>query len=538
MNSIQQGANREHPVQPELTLEADSRQEEVSRGASTPPYVFQRLPTHGVPEAAAREWARADAAGYAALTDPDQREVSLAMIALNRHGNAHYADALLESSEVLHEAARTEGINWLRERTNLLPADVGQDRQSDENEPVGQALPLAPAEGSALSAAHEANIPAQAQAQVEKNARLGDPSSFDMPETLRKRYLIADDKFYFRDDEKTLAFVDKGKKLQTELNDPEVARSMVALALAKNWSTIKIRGSAEFKREAWLAAVQQGMEVEGYRPTKLDKARLEEWREMQPRAVPNEIEQGAHREHAKSEAEPAPNDTNDSEAREQAKRATPHAPTPNKEDTLDRDNLSKQQRQAIETLEAILRGRGDSETAIAMAVDLAAERFVQPRVYAGKIIDHGPAPYEHKKDNEESYYLTLQTKAGERTVWGVDLPRALEDGNAGRGDEIVLAFQGKKAVTVMTPQRDADGKLTGKKIEITADRNSWDAQKLETLRQDVSKRLRTEAAAAEKAQRRQPVVNVYDARSEATQVATKSARKPREPDRNAPAPSR
>ena len=140
--------------------------------------------------------------------------------------------------------------------------------------------------------------------------------------------------------------------------------------------------------------------------------------------------------------------------------------------------------------------------------------------------------------NEESYYVTLKTRAGERTVWGVDLPRALEEGQAGRGDEIVLAFQGKKLVTVKAPERDPDGKLTGKKIEITAERNSWDAQKLDVLRADVGQRLRKEALLAEKAQRRQPVVKVYDMQVDTKQSTSKSKRKQLNPDRKEPAPTR
>ena len=50
---------------------------------------------------------------------------------------------------------------------------------------------------------------------------------------------------------------------------------------------------------------------------------------------------------------------------------------------------------------------------------------------AGKVVEHGKAPYEHNKDNRESYYVTLENADGEKsTTWGVDLERAMEESKA------------------------------------------------------------------------------------------------------------
>jgi len=120
-------------------------------------------------------------------------------------------------------------------------------------------------------------------------------------------------------------------------------------------------------------------------------------------------------------------------------------------------------------------------------------------------------------------------------VWGVDLPRALGVDDAKPGDEVVLAYQGKKYVTVKTAERDPTGKLTGKTIDITAERNTWDARKLDTLRSDVSERLRDEAALADKAQHRQPVVKVYDVKAPAPANHARTQTNQRDPERGHPA---
>jgi len=61
---------------------------------------------------------------------------------------------------------------------------------------------------------------------------------------------------------------------------------MIELAKAKHWSKIKISGTDEFKKEVWLAASMQGLEVEGYTPSAQDVALLEDTK----RRIQNKIE--------------------------------------------------------------------------------------------------------------------------------------------------------------------------------------------------------------------------------------------------------
>nr|WP_064250727.1 Ti-type conjugative transfer relaxase TraA [Rhizobium leguminosarum]OAP88871.1 conjugal transfer protein TraA [Rhizobium leguminosarum] len=94
------------------------------------------------------------------------------------------------------------------------------------------------------------------------------------------------------------------------------------------------------------------------------------------------------------------------------------------------------------------------------------EEFAQRR--GGVLIAHGEAPYEHKSDNRNSYYVTLSFADGqERTVWGVDLARAMDASDAKIGDRIGLKHVGSQRVTL------PDG--------TEVDRNSWKVVPIQEL---------------------------------------------------------
>lgn len=79
---------------------------------------------------------------------------------------------------------------------------------------------------------------------------------------------------------------------------------------------------------------------------------------------------------------------------------------------------------------------------------------------AGRLVDHGVAPYEHNRQARENYFVTLENDKGERhTVWGVDLKRAMRDASPKIGDRILLQHDGATPVTL------PDG--------TKAERNTW-----------------------------------------------------------------
>jgi len=87
-----------------------------------------------------------------------------------------------------------------------------------------------------------------------------------------------------------------------------------------------------------------------------------------------------------------------------------------------------------------------------------ADDFTDRR--AGRLVEHGEAPYENDPQNRPSYFATLENDKGDRrTLWGVDLARAIEASGPKIGDRIGLEHGGSETV------RLPDG--------TTAERNTW-----------------------------------------------------------------
>jgi hypothetical protein len=93
-----------------------------------------------------------------------------------------------------------------------------------------------------------------------------------VPEGVARRFVKVDEQYYFPD--KTPAFVDRGNQLATRGAHPEVVRSLVEIAKARGWDNITVKGTEEFRRSTWMEAAQNGMKVEGYKPTAYDLAAM------------------------------------------------------------------------------------------------------------------------------------------------------------------------------------------------------------------------------------------------------------------------
>jgi hypothetical protein len=102
----------------------------------------------------------------------------------------------------------------------------------------------------------------------------------DVPEALRRRYFL-DERggpglgFYADARIATPAFRDQGARLTAKRSDPNAIRDMIAIAQHRGWTAVMVRGEADFRREAWLAATAIGIEARGYRPTERDRQELE-----------------------------------------------------------------------------------------------------------------------------------------------------------------------------------------------------------------------------------------------------------------------
>ena len=78
------------------------------------------------------------------------------------------------------------------------------------------------------------------------------PGTDPVPESVRRRFVQVRNKYYFPDGAR--AFTDRGNRLTTPSENTEVVRSLIAIAKAREWNEITVRGTERFRKEAWFAA--------------------------------------------------------------------------------------------------------------------------------------------------------------------------------------------------------------------------------------------------------------------------------------------
>ena len=96
---------------------------------------------------------------------------------------------------------------------------------------------------------------------------------YETPKGLADRYIRMEGKYLDFKNHQTVMFEDKGKKLNTAQSNPQIIADMLDTAQAKNWDSIKISGSLEFKQQVWLEAELRGIKTTGYKPTEEDIAK-------------------------------------------------------------------------------------------------------------------------------------------------------------------------------------------------------------------------------------------------------------------------
>ena len=96
---------------------------------------------------------------------------------------------------------------------------------------------------------------------------------YETPKGLADRYIRMEGKYLDFKNHQTVMFEDKGKKLNTAQSNPQIIADMLDTAQAKNWDSIKISGSLEFKQQVWLEAELRGIKTTGYKPTQEDIAK-------------------------------------------------------------------------------------------------------------------------------------------------------------------------------------------------------------------------------------------------------------------------
>lgn len=94
------------------------------------------------------------------------------------------------------------------------------------------------------------------------------------PEAVRRRYYTQDkgaERRYFDDYQgRSLAFRAGAERVSSKREDLNTIRAMLDVAEARGWREVSLKGTATFRREAWIEAAARGLQAQGHRATNLD----------------------------------------------------------------------------------------------------------------------------------------------------------------------------------------------------------------------------------------------------------------------------
>ena len=187
------------------------------------------------------------------------------------------------------------GSEWQRRPVVMQAQEATPDTaQAQQAKPAPEMTKADSTKSPARAAKIDAPMSTAAITAAERAARI------TLLETaLQERYIIkraplsvgdvtiGQTEYRFRGDSSRVAFTESTFRLATDTNSPSVARSMVDVAQARNWSALRVTGHEDFKRLVWLEASVRGVKAIGYEPNAADLDVLR--REREARQV-NRIE--------------------------------------------------------------------------------------------------------------------------------------------------------------------------------------------------------------------------------------------------------
>jgi putative DNA primase/helicase len=413
------------------------------------------VPRDALTEAEASQAVKNDVALFRTIQDQAERHAAAIAIGHNAEGQAAYKAELSKQPEIKEEVDAAYGVEAERraaldnQEVNSIEADVGQVREAES-------LDAEVRRNVARMWANVTNEKTSATAKEAQNEReaggnqIQDDDIFSdraekhtyvpvVPKDVEDAYIRVGTKYHYSSKPDLQAFEDKGNKLETKSNSERVAGDLVKIAHARGWGDIKVRGTDEFKRQVWLEASIQGIGVTGYKPTEADRAALEKKQRETPS---NAIERDD---------------------------LTKTKPGPQKTASVDSGRPDREEIEARPTVSPLPEKTPSTTAAL-----------------AGVLLEHGKAKFNFDKDEKDSYFVKYRDGKGEeKTVWGIDLERAVKESKAEVGQRIELENKGKKPVTVDATVRDHSGKVVGTAPKITH-RNEWEV-KADALRNESAK---------------------------------------------------
>lgn len=247
-----------------------------------------------------------------------------------------------------------------------------------------------------------------------------------VPDAIARRYLRVDNRYFFPD--RALAFIDDGGRIRVHTENREVLHGVVAIAEARGWQVIELRGTDAFRQGMWREAAMRGMAVLGYKPTQAEILQVQ--RALRGWQPSHETGRGS---------------TLGPPDRERPGTAAPE------------DHSDRHPTQALQ--------------------DDRSPRKVPRSPVRGMFVAAAAAPYAFDPAQRMSFYVMVRTEVGDRTIWGTDLERALAESSSQPriGDQVVLTHLGTRPVDVRVAARNAEGELVGER-KIVAQRARWSVE--------------------------------------------------------------
>lgn len=211
---------------------------------------------------------------------------SRALIGARSAASAGERGAATAQSDV--ETLRTIKDAFAR-RLGLAVADRNRNVESEYKKEFDKLAPDLKAAAQEAGAAARPVVPSR-EASTGTADEKAKAMSTAVPESVRKRFLKVDSDYYFPD--RSPAFVDRGAKLATRGEHPEVVAALIEIARERGWNSVTVKGTETFRRAAWMEAARNGLQVTGYKPSDLDLAQLDQ------REPKNLVEPSAVREQA------------------------------------------------------------------------------------------------------------------------------------------------------------------------------------------------------------------------------------------------
>lgn len=489
-----------------------------------------------ISENVAKAWVDLDATDFPRIRAESRHEFALDAIATHVATSPEYAKELKERAPSLAQAA--ENINLARakveqqlsvEQANIQRQaaieEQGKKRQeaidaaslenlasvrAAELARVVQSLAQPPlADERSLKAGLETeksapinSLPGNTQATPRTEKAIKRPlDDAELSTALRDRFIVSHEKrgmwdkgtteFTYRQgkNQGMLAFVDSGKSLTTAGEDRETIRAMLEVAKSKKWTEVTLTGSDDFKRNAWIEASLNGLEVRGYEPREADKLLLQD---LQKDRKPHNAIVSVDRER---------------EVPEVAQRVA-HG----KAKQIDGDDLPASAQSVIDNSRAFLLNK---DVGASFADATMRDLMSKFRTHEGEIIEHGHAPYKFDKNNEPSYFVALKTPSGEQVIWGKGLAEAMQERKT--GEHVVLQNIGKKDVLVSEKVRDAVGHVIASRPK-ESQLNQWKVE--------LTGRANTKLKASQIPDGRQPSFRVYDSKAPRQRPSPRSETEP------------